>query len=266
MQPHVSKHLLLRAVTGSIDGIDLILLEVDSPVLRLTFRVPPFSRSHLSVFAVQKHITPMTPPTVEISYAPWPVADTRDQPSIRDDVRRVIYENAFRPSHTHYTLVDDIYNLFLIQTSQTHSDDLQERFRSALGRVLRPPSTAGSYAQSYKADVRRWRGYISFVSDRCEYIDVKETVRRLKRQNAVRRREFARHSDSVKQLRLVRKQRRESVTADGDLQQRISPMPLSFRYVDEFLDLNCAEDLTRLKVGHCSSFCFVKYVIVWCRC
>lgn len=196
----------------------------------------------------------MTVSTFNVPYAPWPAAEARDQPSIRDDVRRMIYENAFRPSHTHYTLVDDIYNLFLTQTSQTHSNALQERFRSALGRVLRPPSTAGSYAQSYKADVRRWRGYISFVSDHCEHIDVKETIHRLKRQNAVRRREFANHNEGVKQLRLTRKQRRESMAAGENLQQSVSPMPLSFRYVDEFLDLNCAEDLTRLKVTPCCSF------------
>ncbi|CAN8073235.1 unnamed protein product [Agarophyton chilense] len=178
-------------------------------------------------------------------YSPWPVPEHSERPSIRDDVRRILYDNAFKPSATHYTLVEDIYQLYLRHTTQTHSAQQHERFRSALGRVLHPPHSAGQYALSYKANVTRWRQYISLVSPRCASIDMKHTVRQLKRDNALTRIERAKHSEHVAQLRTIRHMRKEQRT---EQQQHNPPQPLSFRYVDEFLALNCAEDLTRLKV------------------
>ncbi|KAI0558926.1 hypothetical protein FGB62_178g032 [Gracilaria domingensis] len=179
------------------------------------------------------------------AYSPWPVPDQSECPSIRDDVRRTIYDYAFKPSTTHYTRVYDIYKIYLYQTKQSHSAQLHERFRSTLGRVLHPPHSAGEYALSYKADISRWREYISLVSPQCECINMKHAIRQLKRDNAVRRIERAKHSEDVARLREIRRVRKEQRCEQDD---QATPQLLSFRYVDEFLALNCAEDLTRLKV------------------
>lgn len=76
-------------------------------------------------------------------------------------------------------------------------------------------------------------------------MDPRTENRRFKGEMGRRCREEAQVSERVRVLREERRERRER----GDMVEEQSRLqPVSFRYVDEFVALNCAEDLLRLKV------------------
>lgn len=183
-------------------------------------------------------------------YAPLPVPN-RDlrHPSIRDDVRRTIRHHKFQPSATLFTRIIDIYRLYLQDTGQVSQDspELEDKFRSALGRVLRPPENAGDYALSFQPpSLRKSFGCISLVSPDVKQIDPKLELRRMKHDMGVRCREDARSSTDVAGLRAKRKEK--AIRDANNPAPEIPPQEISFRYVDEFVALNAAEDLMRLKV------------------
>lgn len=184
------------------------------------------------------------------SYAPLPVpAGDGRHPSIRDDVRRTIRQHKFQPSVTHFTYVGDIYQLYLADTDQETCDspELEDKFRSALGRVLRPPATAGDYAISFALpSLTRWNGSLSIISPDARQIDPTEETKRKKLELGTRFRENARTCSKITRLRAERKAK-----AVREAQHPPAPEPVqhvSFRYIDEFITLKCAEDLIRLRV------------------
>lgn len=178
------------------------------------------------------------------NYNPNPVPSrTSQQPSIRDDVRRMLLDHDFRPHDTLYTHVRDIYELFLLDTAQTDTPQLEGRFRSALGRVLRPPRNAGTYAMSFAADITRCNGMLSITSPNCKAVNPRTENREYKRVVGERCRAAAGQSTVVTQLRQERRQRKEDHIAEEELTREIS-----FRYVDEFMSLHCAVDMLAKKV------------------
>lgn len=189
-------------------------------------------------------------------YTPESVPERGDRvPSFRDDVRRTIARHNFRPSTTHYTRQADIYQLF--RSDNNHREDtpvLEEKFRSALGRVLRPPSSANAFAKSFAVpNISRWHEYISMVSMDCPCIELKSFIKSSKREEGLRRRKAASANDHIGRLREARRERKlngSTSNCDNIAQEQ----HVSFRYVDELLTLNCAEDLLKLKV--CFFFCF----------
>lgn len=187
----------------------------------------------------------------EDEYAPLPVPErTLNHPSIRDDVRRTIRSHNFQPSSTHFTPITNIYRLYLQDTDQVPRDspELEDKFRSALGRVLRPPENSGQYALSFHLpNLRRSFGAVSIVSPDTERIDPKEETKRLKYEKGVRQREKARTSNNVAGLRAKRKAK--VIFNAQNPAPEDPPQQISFRYMDEFVALNSAEDLMRLKVG-----------------
>lgn len=167
-------------------------------------------------------------------------------PSIRDDVRRTLHAHSFRPSLTHYTRIRDIYHCFLEHHSKTHTSALNEKFRSALGRVIRPPANANVFAHSYAApDARRWNDFIGLRSPVVPCVELKAAVKAHKWEQGRKRREEAANSDSVSELRERRSERKRK---PPQTIAESAPQHISFRYVDEFVGLDCAEDLMRLKV------------------
>lgn len=184
-----------------------------------------------------------------LPYAPHevPPAD-RPHPSFRDDVRRTLRRHSFRPSRSRYTDISHIYALFLKDHSHAiPSADTDLKFRSALGRVLRPPATADDFARSYAVpSVRRVQGFISIVSPVTPAVDLLEHMRELKRVTGISRRCAASQSDSVGVLQEQRRVKR--LNAHDLPEETPAPQSLSYRYVDEFMSLNCAEDLLKLKV------------------
>lgn len=191
-----------------------------------------------------------------LEYAPKavPERDCRKH-SYRDDVRRTIFCHKFRPSKTHFSRISDIYAFFVADNGyKADTPLLQEKFRSALGRVLRPPSTADSFALSFAVPfVVKYPGFISIVSPDCESVVLADEVRRRKSESGRRRREAAQDCEKISQLRQARLERKRNAPADVPEQ---APQQLSFRYVDELLSLNCAEDLFKLKVCYCHVSCF----------
>lgn len=191
----------------------------------------------------------MGPPSTQ-SYNPMPSASREGRhPSIRDDVRSTIQQHKFQPSSNRFTDVRDIYRLYLKDTNQIDKDcpQLEDKFRSALGRVLRPPLTAGPYAISYAVPcLTRWNGSLSIISPDARQIDPKEETKNKKLQTGTRCRQHAQASSTVKILRAKRKAKAireaEHPTPEEPLQH------VSFRYMDEFVGLRCAEDLIRLRV------------------
>lgn len=184
-----------------------------------------------------------------LPYSPHAVPDRELRfHSFRDDVRRTIYLHNFRPSKSRYTSVDDFYHLFLEDNGYSApTPEIEERFRSALGRVLRPPSTADAFAKSFAApSVQRRNGYISFVSPNCPTVDIRLHMQKLKRDEGRRRRQAAQESESISRLRETR--RIQKLNRPSDIGPE-NAQHVSFRYVDEFLTLNCAEDLLNLKVS-----------------
>lgn len=204
-------------------------------------------------------------------YEPMPVlAGDAHHISIRDDVRRTIRKYKFQPSLTHYTSISSIYQLYLQDTSILDTPSEHERFRSALGRVLRPPASSGEYARSFSVpDLLRWDGRISLVSAACEDGGVERAAfaKHVKRETGKLCREKAAQSVDVAKLRRARRARKLAREAQGtEIEQR---QVLSFRYVDEFVGLNCAEDLMRLKVfpngkelaESMSAYCTVRHYL-----
>lgn len=182
-------------------------------------------------------------------YAPHSIPDRGNrEPSFRDDVRRTIVKHSFTPSTTHYTDQNDMYQLF--RADNGHAEDtpvLQEKFRSALGRVLRPPISANAFAQSFAAPILRWQSYLSLVSPDCPSMDLKEFIKTSRREEGCRRREAARVSVEINQIRddrRIRKLTDPTCNCNTVTQEQ----HVSFRYVDELLTLNCAEDLFKLKI------------------
>lgn len=181
-----------------------------------------------------------------------PERDNRKH-SYRDDVRRTIFCHKFRPSKTHFSRISDIYALFLTDNGyKSDSPLLQEKFRSALGRVLRPPSTADAFALSFAVpSVTKYPGFISIVSPDCESIVLADEIRNKKYENGRRRREAAQDCKEISELRQSRFERKLNAPTDVPEQP---PQKLSFRYVDELISLTCAEDLLKLKVRYRNVF------------
>lgn len=203
----------------------------------------------------------MSPATSEsnVAYDPLPVPErTLEHPSVRDDVRRTIREHKFQPSSTLYTSIEEIYKLYLSETKKTHSEPVKERFRSALGRVLRPPASSGAYALSFAANVTRYHGYISIISPDCPNIDPRVFSKEKRFEKGRKRRELAKDSKQIEELRERRREKAELMK--GQPEEEV-PQQISFRYVDEFVSLNCAEDIMRLKVRR--SFRFTIRSFVW---
>lgn len=190
----------------------------------------------------------MVPSLDPIEYSPnaVPERDGRFR-SYRDDVRRTIFRHNFRPSSTHFSRLSDIYAFFLADNGyKTDSPLLQEKFRSALGRVLRPPSTADEFALSFAVpSLTKYRGYVSIVSPDCPSVLLADEIREKKLENGRRRREAADDCKEISRLRQSRLERK--LNAPTDIPEQ-TPPKLSFRYVDELISMNCAEDLLKLKV------------------
>lgn len=169
--------------------------------------------------------------------------------SYRDDVRRTIVRHKFRPSTTHFSRMSDVYALFFSDNGHTiDSPMLQEKFRSALGRVLRPPSTADDFAISFAApSVVKYPGYISLISPDCPSVVLAEEIRKTKSENGRRRREAAQVNEQISQLRQIRYDRKLNAPPDASNEP---PQKISFRYVDELITLTCAQDLLDLKVRY----------------
>lgn len=170
-------------------------------------------------------------------------------PSVRDDVRHTIRLHKFQPSTTHFTDVRDIYRLYLEDTGQVDKDspELEDKFRSALGRILRPPASAGEYAKSFALPtLTRWHSSLSIVSPDARQIDPKEETKKMKLAIGRRFREDARTSSKIADLRAERKEK--AIRHAQNPPPEDPPQQVSFRYVDEFIALKCAEDLIRLKV------------------
>lgn len=184
-----------------------------------------------------------------LPYSPHPVPPHEGRHlSYRDDVRRTLYRHKFKPSRSRYTTMADLYSLFLSDNGHgTTTKDLDLKFRSALGRVLRPPSSADAFAASYAAPsvhIQRSHGFISMVSPHCSTVDLEIRLKELKQENGRNKREQAKHSDVVDQKRESRRNRRlNQLPPEPEIPQHVS-----FRYVDEFLALKSAEDLLNLKV------------------
>lgn len=188
-----------------------------------------------------------------VPYSPLPVPeqDVR-RPSYRDDVRRTIIKHGFVPSRSRYTAMSDFYALFISDNGYEGKEgpELQERFRSSLGRVLQPPSSADAFASSFSAPtVRRAHGYISMVSPHCPTVDLASKIRDFKKTKGQRRRDKANTDEDIDRIREERRIRRLNQQAP----EPEAPQHISFRYVDEFVTLNCARDLLKLKVRHPSS-------------
>lgn len=188
-----------------------------------------------------------------LPYSPLPVPeqDAR-RPSYRDDVRRTIVKHGFVPSRSRYTAMSDVYALFISDNGYEGKEglELEERFRSSLGRVLRPPSSADAFASSFSAPtVCRAHGYISMVSPHCPTVDLVSKIRDFKRTKGQRRRDKANTDEDIDRIREERRIRRLNQAPP----EPEAPQHISFRYVDEFVTLNCARDLLKLKVRHPSS-------------
>lgn len=199
----------------------------------------------------------MTVPEDFIEYVPKAVPERDDRKhSYRDDVRRTIFRHKFQPSKTHFSRISDIYALFLADNGyKTDSPLLQEKFRSALGRVLRPPSTADAFALSFAIpSVTKYPGFISIVSPDCESVILADEIRKRKFENGRRRREAAQDCKEISDLRQSRFERKLNAPTDVPEQP---PQKLSFRYVDELISLTCAEDLLKLKVRYRNVSCLV---------
>lgn len=234
-----------------------------SSSLSCSLKLPLFPQ-RLSVMDVQpplhpisKDISPLQPlsdsavlHTHALPYAPHevPPRDSR-APSLRDDVRRTILAHYFRPSTTHYSRLSDLYALFLADNNRhsVETPDLHDKFRSALGRVLRPPAAADAFAKSFAApQVSRCNGYISMISPDCPAYDLMQQIREHKRAQGRKRAEAADVDEQIVQLKEARRIRRladAQTPAAGD-----SPQQISFRYVDELVKLRCSEDILKLKV------------------
>lgn len=176
--------------------------------------------------------------------------------SIRDDVRRFLSRHKFTGSDTRFSSVTEIYALYLADAGDPHSEALEERFRSALGRVLRPPKAAGAWAMRWAVPrLQRRRGYISIVSPSVANVDPQEEYMKGKALLGQRLRIAATTCGDVAALRKEREQRKLSgVVPDTEG----PPLRVSFRYVDEFMALACAPDLCKIrvfpngKVRHCT--------------
>lgn len=183
-------------------------------------------------------------------YNPIPAPErTGNHSSIRDDVRRTIQKHKFEPSLDRFTDVKDIYALYLEDTKQEENDcaQLEEKFRSALGRVLRPPMSAGQYARSYAIPkLARWNRALSIISPDARQIDPKEETKAKKQDIGNKFRAYARASPTVKQLRAKRRAKAIKDAEEPTLEEPLQHV--SFRYMDEFVALRCAEDLIRLRV------------------
>lgn len=196
-----------------------------------------------SMTRIQTHPPPRVP------YSPLPVPERQPtQPSIRDDIRRTLHRHKFHPSPTHFTSIRSIYTLYLSDTQQIPTTAVENKFRSALGRVLSPPRRADAYAQSYAVPgLRRWNGYISIVAPGVECVDPRVENRNFKSELGRKLREVAKTSESVRELREERREKRER--EQGLPAREEPPQQVSFRYIDEFIALNSAEDLIQLKVS-----------------
>lgn len=192
----------------------------------------------------------MVPTAQGLVYAPMPVPEREGRyPSIRDDVRRTIRLHKFQPSTTHFTDVRDIYMLYLEDARQVANDspELEDKFRSALGRILRPPANAGEYAMSFALPtLTRWHGSLSIVSPDARQIDPKEETKKMKLAIGRRFQEDARTSSKIADLRAERKEK--AIRQAQNPPTEDPPQHVSFRYVDEFIALKSAEDLIRLRV------------------
>lgn len=191
-----------------------------------------------------------THPPPRIPYSPLPVPERQPtHPSIRDDIRRTLYRHKFHPSPTYFTSIHSIYSLYLSDTQQTPTTSTENKFRSALGRVLRPPRRANAFAQSYAVPgLRRWNGYVSIVAPGVQCVDPQVENRNHKSELGSKLREIAKESERVRDLRAERREKRER--EQGLPAQEEPPQQVSFRYIDEFITLNCAEDLVQLKVSY----------------
>lgn len=76
-------------------------------------------------------------------------------------------------------------------------------------------------------------------------------------------REVAKVSECVRELREERRDKRERDRGLTVCEE--PPQQVSFRYVDEFLALNCAEDLIQLKVSDCTHACNTHSYYPWER-
>lgn len=164
--------------------------------------------------------------------------------SIRDEVRRFLTRHSFTSSSTRYTSVSAIYALYMRECKVENTQEEEERFRSALGRVLRPPASAGEWAMRWAVpDLKRRRGHISIVSPSVPDVDPHEEYVLGKARLGEELRRDARSSEEVAELRKVRKEK-VGVQQSSALEARST----SFRYVDEFVKLECASDLCAVRV------------------
>lgn len=199
---------------------------------------PPPS-PHVDLEALSIAYTPIQVPIREEEYA-----------SIRDDVRRMLLQHNFQPSSTHFTSTKEMYRLYLSDTNQQDADCKQSEdgFRSALGRVLRPPESADKMARSYAVPgLLRWNGCVNLVSPDCKIIDPKDAVKKHKKFVKTQRLKSIEHDSDILELRQQRMEKKQSGQTNEEQHEHLT-QHVSFRYVDEFISLNCAEDLLTLKV------------------
>ena len=186
-------------------------------------------------------------------YIPHPLPDNQPRMhTFRNDVRCTVLRLSFQPSLTCHTLILEIYVLLISDNNYASSSpELLKKFRSALGCVLIPPSNAGAFARSFSvASLSRCNRHISTVSADCTSVDLAVKLRELKHQNGVQRRQCGDNDAGINKLRENWRARKVSLKENGSDGAVEAPQHISLRYVDEFLPLNCAEDLLKLKVTY----------------
>ncbi len=166
----------------------------------------------------------------------------------RDDVRRFLSRHDFTASPTHFSSVAEIYSLYLQDSRLSHSAAQEERFRSALGRVLRPPQNSGAWAMTFAVpQLKRRRGFISIVSPSVRSVDPHVEYMEGKARLGQRLRTDAKTCANVARLREERQRKAQQL--QNCPCEAEPPQKISFRYVDEFMGLTCASDLCSIKVG-----------------